>query len=478
MRVILSFNVGKSRDRVVIVDSAILLKNGELKRREWERLFTRLTFNDAEGIEIQGYDISNRGVRIPRGAWRWLPSSLTVSDLRSRPKMPKLYCGVTLDSEGFSGQRGALQAMFEHEQGIIVRQPGTGKTQIALAFIASCKTRTLVIVHTKDLVKQWQDYAKSAIPGIELGRIGAGHMTVGHLTIATVQTLKRHTHAGRKFWGQFGCVIVDETHHAAAESWEWVLNVCPAYYRFGLTATEKRSDGRHPLVGMLMGAVIHKTKFKSKVPITMRPVETKFSGSYSGPFDWQNLMSQIANDKRRNGKIAKIAVTEMNEGNTVLVLSRQINHLQNIRDEIVTLTGSIKGIVMLTAQTATPRERTKAIQGMRDGKVKILLATQLADEGLDVPRLNRVLLTWPGKHDGRIIQQVGRAIRLHPDKENAVIYDFVDETPHVLGRQFRERLRTYAELGIEKGKVVRHAEKKKGRLISLDQLKVRRSFGP
>jgi superfamily II DNA or RNA helicase len=454
----------------VIVDSAILVRPDELSRRQWEKLFARLTFTDADGIEIRAYDDTARGVRLPRGAWRWLPDKLEVTDLRTCPKMPKLYCDVTLDSEGFEGQRDALRSMFEKGQGIVVRQPGTGKTQIALAFIASCKTRTLVIVHTKDLVKQWQDYAKAAIPGIDMGRIGAGHMEVGHVTIATVQTLKRYTGLGRKFWGQFGAVIVDETHHAAAESWEWVLNVCPAYYRFGLTATEKRSDGRHPLVGALMGEVIHRAKFKSKVPITMRPVETKFQGVYNGPFDWQRLMSQIATDKPRNQKIAKIAVREMQEGNTVLVLSRQINHLQNIRDEIASITGSLKGVVLLTGQTSTPGERTRAIQAMREGKVGILLATQLADEGLDVPRLNRVLLTWPGKHEGRIIQQVGRAIRLHPDKDDAIIYDFVDETPHVLGRQFRERLRTYAELGIEKGAVVRDRPKGK-KVFSLETLK-------
>jgi superfamily II DNA or RNA helicase len=462
----------------VIVDSAILLKPEELSERKWEKLFTRLTFNDADDIEVQAYEDSARGVRIPRGAWRWLPDSLEVTDLRTRPKMPKLYCSVTLDAEGFSGQQDALRAMFEHEQGIVVRQPGSGKTQIAMAFIASCKTRVLVIVHTRDLVKQWQDYAKVAIPSIELGRIGAGHMTVGHLTIATVQTLKRHTNAGRKFWGQFGAVIVDETHHAAAESWEWVLNVCPAYYRFGLTATMRRSDGRHPLVTMLVGPVIHKGKFKSQVPILMRPVETKFQGVYNGPYDWQRLLNQIMDDKPRNQLIAKIAVREMKAGNSVLVLSRQIGHLQNIRSEIFAQTGSIKGIVMLTGQTATHRERHRAIQAMREGKVRILLATQLADEGLDVPILNRVLLTWPGKHDGRIIQQIGRAIRTHPDKVDAIIYDFVDETPDVLGRQFRERLRTYSELGIQKGKVVRRAEKKKRRIISLDQVRVRRSFGP
>jgi superfamily II DNA or RNA helicase len=62
-----------------------------------------------------------------------------------------------------------------------------------------------------------------------------------------------------------------------------------------------------------------------------------------------------------------------------------------------------------------------------------------------VPRLNRVVLCHPGKHEGRIIQQIGRALRRHPEKEDALIYDVVDDRVGVLRRQWSLRKRTYKQ---------------------------------
>jgi superfamily II DNA or RNA helicase len=125
------------------------------------------------------------------------------------------------------------------------------------------------------------------------------------------------------------------------------------------------------------------------------------------------------------------------------------------------------------------RERDKLVQQFRDGSLRVLLATQLADEGLDVPRLNRVFLTFPGKHDGRIIQQIGRTIRTHDGKEDALVYDFFDPNMSVLAKQYLERRDTYKKLGIPIRKVVHNADEdrseKKGRRLSFDQLKVGRS---
>jgi superfamily II DNA or RNA helicase len=204
-------------------------------------------------------------VVIPRGALSMLPQKRPLvaplqieQDGRSLPRMPKLGFQVELDGEGFSGQQDALKAMLREKQGLIVRQPGSGKTQIALAFIATANTPTLVVVHTNDLKQQWQEYAQRAIPSIKLGNL----REPGHLTIATVQTLKRYTLNGDNFWSQWGAIVIDECHHSSANSWEWVLNVSRAYYRFGFTATERRADGREPLVQFLVGPVIHKQRFR------------------------------------------------------------------------------------------------------------------------------------------------------------------------------------------------------------------------
>lgn len=438
------------------VDSILTVHKSELTSREWERLFRTLSFVDKDQNEVVAFDyVPGKGVvRIARGAWSLVPSHVEVIDLRSRPKMPKVSYAKKLNAKGYEGQEEAVNVMFKEQQGQIIAPPGRGKTEIGLAFAAAAGTRTLVVVHTKDLFKQWEDRAKVSVPNVGVGKIRAGTCQVDHITIAMAQTLKKYVGAGGKFWRQFGCVIVDEAHHAAAETWEWLLNECPAFYRFGLTATEKRADGRQPLVKFNIGPIIYQIKFVSQVPLTIRPVGTRHRARYSAAM-YSRMLKDIVNDGERNRLIAQIAAEEAREGNTVLILSRQIKHLDLIGGHILELGIPENDVAILTGKVPMTL-RHKRVSDFRDGGTSVVLATQLADEGLDVPRLNRVLLTFPGKHDGRIIQQIGRAIRKHRDKNDAIVYDFVDEFVPKFTEQYLERKRTYRKLGIHIGKAVQH----------------------
>lgn len=355
----------------------------------------------------------------------------------------------------------------------------THNTEIGLAFAASAKTRTLILVHTRDLFKQWEDRARSSLPNASVGKIQGQLCQIEHVTIAMAQTLRNYVTADGQFWRQFGCIIVDEGHHAAAETWEWLLNVSPAYYRFGLTATDKRADGRQMSVGFNIGPVIYRIKFKSQVPLMVIPVETGFRSCW-GANQWSRLMRHLAANEDRNAKIAQVAVREYQEGNTVLVLSRQIKHLEHIYDHISLALGFDQGdlqrVSLFTGRGLTQRKRDELMTAFRAGDLRLVLATQIADEGLDVTRLNRVLLTFPGKHDGRIIQQIGRSIRKHPGKVDAKVYDFVDDLVPVLGRQYLQRKRTYKQLGLQIGRAERrhNADKNKKRIVP-HLLEVRRS---
>jgi superfamily II DNA or RNA helicase len=83
-----------------------------------------------------------------------------------------------------------------------------------------------------------------------------------------------------------------------------------------------------------------------------------------------------------------------------------------------------------------------------------VVATSLADEGLDLPRLSRVFLVYPGRARGRTVQRLGRLMRPHPGKQDAVLFDFVDRRVPLLRRHHHERRRLYAEvLGLPASKL-------------------------
>lgn len=435
-----------SGEKDLKVGATIKIDYEEISPSKLKKLRKDLTYLNGNSDVVTNYrDIRTRGyIKIPRGAW-YLVDSLEASDGRSCPPMPELEFKVKLDNTGkderFRGQEAAVAAMFEHEQGQIIRPPGTGKTQIALAFAARCKTRTLVLVHTKDILDQWRRYVEKAIPSAEIGVIGSGKNSVGHITIATIQSVRKYTDpnpSNRKFWRQFGCLIADESHHGAAKTWEHVINSCPGRYRFGFTASPTRADGLHPSLKFLFGPVIHRQKFSSPVDLTVIPVQTNFKFRWGGPWDWSRLVNALITDDGRNQQIAEVADAEYEAGNSVLILSRRIEHLERISERL-----SCANTILTGARKDADRKGILA--AFTAGEIRCVLATQLADESLDVQRLNRVLLTHPGKHEGRLVQQIGRTLRESSGKDDAKVYDFVDKQVGVLRKQWDDRRRAYKQ---------------------------------
>jgi len=432
----------------MLVDSLLKIQMSELSAPEWRKLEKALTFAKPNGDVVKCYrkQVFKGNYLLPRGAWFLLPDHVRYTDNRTRPSLPVMDFNLTLDAveidPRFDGQVQAVRDMLEQEQGLVIRPPGTGKTQIVLAFAAVCKTRVLVLVHTEDILRQWIEYAEKAIPELKgkVGIIQGSKCKIGQITIATVQTLNRsYLDKGRKWWAQWGALIADEAHHVSAPTWEAVINTCPAYFRFGFTASTTRADGLHPTMRFIVGPIIHRQKFSSAVDLKVVPKITNFKTLYRGAFDWGPMLNKLVADEERNELIAETVDHEIEDGNSVLVLSRRIEHLQKIQELMY------EDSEILAAKLVSKTERKRILDDFRSGKLKCLLATQLADEALDVQRLNRICLTHPGKAEGRLIQQVGRAIRMFPDKEDAVIYDFVDRRVGVLRRQWNERKRVYAK---------------------------------
>lgn len=439
-----------------IVDNYIRLQAGELNSFQERHLKRSLTFSPEEGTVVTSYrPKASGGLWLPRGAWQYLPRSVKLRDKRSFPKLPKLDTNIVLDykddEKEFKGQRDCIDAMFDPEnnqQGVIHRQPGTGKTNIALYFISQVGTRTLVIVHTEDILNQWIEYAEARIPGIDIGVIRQKREEIGQLTIATLQTLHRRNFPP-EFWRLFGATFLDECHHAPAKTFDITLHNVTSRYKFGMSASHTRADRMEKVIDYAFGATIHDLPFASPVPVTVEKVKTEFSkpikGGMSGPMwlkrkKWQSMITALVRDPKRNKLIAERVNARLAEGRSVLVLSRRIQHLELLHE-------LIPDSIVLAAQLRSKQERKEILDKFRAGEIKCVLGTQLADEALDIPVLSCVALTFPGKHTDLILQQVGRALREHAGKESAVIIDIVDPLVKSLWGQWAGRRRSYMEWG-------------------------------
>lgn len=347
-------------------------------------------------------------------------------------------------------QKTALDRMITARQGTIIFPCGAGKTVTALAAICAIGQPALVIVHTKDLLEQWCDQIRELV-GIEPGIYGGGKKHIGEITVATVQTLVRMpAEALGELARWFGCVVVDEAHHVPASTFQEVVSQIPAKYRFGLTATPTREDGLTPLLRMTMGAELFAIDYQQLIERghlaqpEIKIIETGFDFDYFSVEDHQPCMAALCEDEDRNELIADLAAADAADGHSVLILSDRVEHCKSIQRKMWHVDAAQSALVL--TGDAKAKDRAVILEAFKNGTAKVLIATTLADEGLDVPRLSRVILAYPGKSAARTIQRLGRIMRVFPGKGTPILYDLVDKNVPVLWRQALKRGRTYRML--------------------------------
>ena len=331
----------------------------------------------------------------------------------------------------------AVEEALAKRNGILVAPCGSGKTQMGLALARRISKPTLWITHTKDLMIQAEERAKSIfdLPKEAYGEITEGKVNIGtHLTFSTVQTLARVNLDNLKF----GCVIVDECHHAvqsykSTSMFAKVMNQISCRYKFGLTATPYRGDGLEKgmfaLIGDICSIVDEKEVKEKTVPVYEKwynvPISTNSIECYNGDgtLDYTKLITGLCNDEERNTYIGRTIVDI--EG-SCLVLSDRLSQLESL----MSFVSNFKNCDMVKATNTKKgkKERKEAIEKLKDGMIDCLFATyKLAKEGLDIPSLEHVVMASPIKDKSTVIQTAGRVARKAEGKTCGYVHDFIDD---------------------------------------------------
>jgi superfamily II DNA or RNA helicase len=92
------------------------------------------------------------------------------------------------------------------------------------------------------------------------------------------------------------------------------------------------------------------------------------------------------------------------------------------------------------------KKRRQIIDDFRAGKIKALICTSLADEGLDVPISSVLVMACGGRSSGKTEQRTGRVLRPHSGKESGIVVDFTDSHHPMLAAQSWARKKTYSKL--------------------------------
>ena len=271
-------------------------------------------------------------------------------------------------------QQAALIAAEKRSFGVLEAGTGSGKTVMALAIIAARRQPTLIVVHTKELLYQWQERVQTFL-GYAPGLIGDGHFEVQLITVAIVNTARKRV---EKLAPNFGHLVVDECHRVPAALFTDVVSNFPGHYLLGLSATAFRSDeGLTKLINFYMGDQFHKVDQEElqAAGAIVKPelirCKTTFQYHYQG--EYQPLIAALVKDEGRNQQIIADVVRESRKkGSGIqLLVSDRISHCQIFERELRLLGIDV---ALLTGQTSAD-QRAAIVESVQASQIQVLVAT-------------------------------------------------------------------------------------------------------
>jgi len=345
--------------------------------------------------------------------------------------MDKTTLHPTIDFE-FKGslrdyQEKAIKDVLKYPVGVLESGTGSGKTVMGIKLIAMRKQPTMIIVHTKELLNQWNERIKQFLD-YEPGMVGGGKDFVKPITVGIVQSVQNRMDDLKD---RFGHVILDEVHRVASSTWTDVMSQFSAKYYLGLSATAYRSDGLGHAIYAFVGPKAH-TVDKETLhdagavlkPVIVR-VQTQFYQYYTG--DYSKTVGELVANEDRNRLIARTVQQDIKQfKSAVLITSDRVNHCHAIHNELEKL--NISSVVLTAATKA--KDRKDIVEGMTSGKYTVLISTMaLIGEGFDLDSLACLCLVSPVKYSGKILQVIGRILRPMRNNKDKVarVYDFRDD---------------------------------------------------
>lgn len=365
-------------------------------------------------------------------------------------------------------QRDAVNNTIDNSGGIISLPTGTGKTVTALRILYELNRRSVILVHTKELLYQWTDEVRDVL-GVEPGVIGDGNWSEGPVTVAIMQTLM--SRGLNKLDDDYGVVVFDEAHRtSAADTMHELGTSINAHYRVGLSATPwRRVDGEELKIEGAIGEVAHEVYADDMIEAghLANPVfeavdprdygqprtpdrDEQYQDAYKRCIELDPVrieaVATSARDLARQGHQVLVNVNRKVQGeliaaalNTDIDEEDVFTHIDDDDESRQLMTeGTLRNLdvvadtnaAMLSSEAADS-EREAILDEFANGDRSILVST-LLKEGVNIPSISAIVLAQGEKSDIETIQTIGRALR-PSDNTRARIVDVADS-----GRYFSD----------------------------------------
>ena len=337
--------------------------------------------------------------------------------------------------------------ILNHNKNLVVAATGVGKTVISAFDYKNFRNhnknkvnRLLFIAHREDILSQSMKAFRTILRDRNFGGMYTGNFTpdnIDHvfMTIQTFNSKKFDEILDKDF---YDFIIIDEFHHASANSYQKILSHFEPKILLGLTATPERMDGKDVLE-YFNGRISSEMRLAQAIDNKLLTPFQYFCVSDNldlskikwskGGYDNKELNNLLTLDSISAKKRASLIIDSLNDylsdidetvGLGFCVSIEHANFMANYFND-----RGIKSIAISSKLNKDEREEAK--QGLINGKYKFVFVVDLYNEGVDIPEINTILFLRPTESMTVFLQQLGRGLRLCDNKECLTVFDYVGQ---------------------------------------------------
>jgi superfamily II DNA or RNA helicase/HKD family nuclease len=327
-----------------------------------------------------------------------------------------------------------LGEMRKHykSRALLISATGTGKTVLSAFDVKNANfKRMLFAVHRLNIAKKaLEEFRKVFGFTKSMGIYSSGDELNkdADFIFTTIQTLSRDDHLIKFNENDFDYIIIDETHRAGAKSYEKIIDYFKPKFLLGMTATPERTDG-YDIFKLFNHDIAYEIRLNGALEADLL---TPFH--YYGVSELE-IDGEVVGDDSNFNK---------------LVSNQRVSHILNTLEKYPCDSGEPRGLIFCSRKEeakdlclrfneigiksvcitgeSTEQERTNAINNIQeDGSSKIdyIFTVDVFNEGIDIPKINQVIMLRPTSSPIIFVQQLGRGLRKAKDKEFLTVIDFI-----------------------------------------------------
>lgn len=348
-------------------------------------------------------------------------------------------------------QQEAVEALLEAKHGAVEIATGGGKTALINKLVKNLGLKSLVVAPTKSIASQLLTDLTEAFGKKYVGMFGANKRVLNKkITVAIGASLVRVEDSEEiKEIQKNKVLIADESHLFGADTLRKVaVELCGDIpYRFFVSATQQRGDGRDLLLDSIIGKIVYNKTYRELVnegflaDLRVNMIMQSSFSDYSNP---NNPVRMSQNHFLYNKEVLNYAAQLINEAQekgepTVVLLDE--------KEQLNLLANKLK----YKFESATSDDDVvEVIDKFNKGECKLVLGTSAIGMGTDIRPVRKLFLLQYGSSDTALRQALGRATRLDKDKTHCSVYDFnVTEGFNAGISHFKKKLAIYREMGID-----------------------------